>query len=99
MPDATSPRRFVTTVPQQALFLMNSPFLHEQARRLAAVGEAGHGAASRIAATAPADETAERVRRLYRRVFSRRRMRVSWRWRPSSCNGKAGLPPAICRPA
>ena len=35
VPDATSPRRFVTTVPQQALFLMNSPFLHEQARRLA----------------------------------------------------------------
>jgi Protein of unknown function (DUF1553)/Protein of unknown function (DUF1549)/Planctomycete cytochrome C len=34
VPDATSPRRFVTTVPQQALFLMNSPFLHEQARRL-----------------------------------------------------------------
>ena len=30
VPDATSPRRFVTTVPQQALFLMNSPFLHEQ---------------------------------------------------------------------
>ena len=35
VPDATSPRRFVTTVPQQALFLMNSPFLHEQTRRLA----------------------------------------------------------------
>ena len=34
VPDATSPRRFVTTVPQQALFLMNSPFLHDQARRL-----------------------------------------------------------------
>ena len=33
VPDATSPRRFVTTVPQQALFLMNSPFLHDQARR------------------------------------------------------------------
>ena len=36
VPDATSPRRFVTTVPQQALFLMNSPFLHEQTRRLTA---------------------------------------------------------------
>ena len=41
VPDATSPRRFVTTVPQQALFLMNSPFLHEQARRLAASIRAG----------------------------------------------------------
>ena len=40
VPDATSPRRFVTTVPQQALFLMNSPFLHEQARRLSsAIGQ------------------------------------------------------------
>ena len=41
MPDATSPRRFVTTVPQQALFLMNSPFVQEQARRLAAADRAG----------------------------------------------------------
>ena len=35
-PDATSPRRFSTVVPQQALFLMNSPFVAEQARHLAA---------------------------------------------------------------
>ena len=27
-PDATSPQRLATTVPQQALFLMNSPFVH-----------------------------------------------------------------------
>jgi len=32
-PDATSPRRFVTTVPQQALYLMNHPFVQEEARR------------------------------------------------------------------
>ncbi len=44
VPDATSPRRFVTTVPQQALFLMNSPFLHEQARRLAASVRPGDSA-------------------------------------------------------
>jgi hypothetical protein len=31
-PDATSPQRFETTVPQQALFLLNSPFVQEQAR-------------------------------------------------------------------
>lgn len=31
-PDTTSPQRFSTTVPQQALFLMNSPFVVEQAR-------------------------------------------------------------------
>jgi hypothetical protein len=59
-PDATSPRRFVTTVPQQALFLMNSPFLHDQARRLAAL----------IHAEASSDPT-ERISRLYRRVLLR----------------------------
>ncbi|MBI3875684.1 MAG: DUF1553 domain-containing protein [Verrucomicrobia bacterium] len=34
-PDTTSPQRFYTTVPQQALFMMNSPFVIEQAQRLA----------------------------------------------------------------
>ncbi len=47
VPDATSPRRFVTTVPQQALFLMNSPFLHEQAR-----GSRAKSSASRLPAPA-----------------------------------------------
>jgi hypothetical protein len=60
VPDATSPRRFVTTVPQQALFLMNSPFLHDHAGRL--------GASIR-----PKDSTdpAGGIRRLYHRVFQR----------------------------
>jgi len=35
-PDAHSPRRYFTTVPQQALFLMNSPFIIEQAQTLMA---------------------------------------------------------------
>jgi len=35
-PDATSPQRFSTTVPQQALFLMNSPFVIDQAKGLLA---------------------------------------------------------------
>jgi len=34
-PDTSSQARFHTTVPQQALFLMNSPFVIEQARALA----------------------------------------------------------------
>src|SRR4029079_7321182 len=34
-PDRHSPQRFVTTVPQQALFLMNSPFMVAQAEKLA----------------------------------------------------------------
>ena len=33
-PDTTSPQRFTTTVPQQALFLMNSPFVVQQATNL-----------------------------------------------------------------
>jgi mono/diheme cytochrome c family protein len=35
-PDAHSPQRFRTTVPQQALYLLNSPFLLNQSHQLAA---------------------------------------------------------------
>jgi hypothetical protein len=35
-PDTSTPQRFTTTVPPQALFLMNSPFVIEQARHFAA---------------------------------------------------------------
>ena len=35
-PDSSSPQRHQTTVPQQALFLMNSPFMKQQVRHLAA---------------------------------------------------------------
>ena len=64
VPDATSPRRFVTTVPQQALFLMNSPFLHQQAPA-GRLDPAGVGQASRTA------DPADGIRRLYRRVLGR----------------------------
>jgi hypothetical protein len=47
----------MTTVPQQALFMMNSPFVHEQARHLAA--RAGGGA------------TEKRIQQLYRLVYGR----------------------------
>ena len=33
-PDTTAPKRFETTVPQQALYMMNSPFVIAQAERL-----------------------------------------------------------------
>ncbi len=59
-PDASAPRRSETTVPQQALFLMNSPFAAEQARHLA----------SRLDAI-PADRPEARVRHLYRLLFGR----------------------------
>ncbi len=67
-PDQHSPQRFVTTVPQQALFLMNSPFVIEQARQLAVRAEAQSSADSEARAgtlirlvngrTATADELA-----------------------------------------
>jgi hypothetical protein len=33
-PDSTSPQRYNTTVPQQALFMMNGPFVVEQSRKI-----------------------------------------------------------------
>jgi len=59
-PDQHSPQRFQTTVPQQALFLLNSPFVVEQAKALANRGDVK-------AATAPHD----RIARLYRAALGR----------------------------
>lgn len=59
-PDTSAERRPRTTVPQQALFLMNSPFMREQAKRLAALEE--------IAGEAPGEA---RIVALYRRLFGR----------------------------
>ena len=59
-PDQHSPQRFQTTVPQQALFLLNSPFVTEQARALAARPDVA-------AATTPDDKVA----RLYRAALGR----------------------------
>jgi hypothetical protein len=70
VPDATSPRRFVTTVPQQALFLLNSPFLHEQARRLTAVVRPLDQARSSASSGSLADP-AEGVLKLYNRALGR----------------------------
>ncbi len=55
--DAHIAQRFTTTTPQQALYLMNSPFLVEQARGV-------------LARSAEKDPEA-RVRSLYRRIFGR----------------------------
>jgi mono/diheme cytochrome c family protein len=59
-PDTTSPQRFYTTVPQQALFLMNSPFVVEQTRSLLARPEI----------KSPRDDQ-QRIERLYRIAFQR----------------------------
>ncbi len=59
-PDSSSPRRPRTTVPQQALFLMNSPFVIEQAKTLAAKP-----------AVANSTDDATKIAALYREVFNR----------------------------
>jgi hypothetical protein len=96
VPNATTPKRFVTTVPQQALFLMNSPFLQQQARRLAAEvdREAGGDAAS--------SDPADRVRRLYRRVLGRspadHEIEAAARFLDRQSHPAAGSDPAMLRP-
>ncbi len=59
-PDASSPQRFKTVVPQQALFLMNNDFVVDQAQQLA----------NRPEITTPKDDVA-RIRALYQILFSR----------------------------
>jgi hypothetical protein len=60
VPDQCSERRPSTTVPQQALFAMNSPFVMEQARALAALPE-----------MTGISKPAERVDALFRRALGR----------------------------
>jgi cytochrome c553 len=61
-PDATSAKRFETTIPQQALFFMNSPFAVEQATLLADRPD--------LRAATPQEES-RNIRRLYLRLFDR----------------------------
>lgn len=56
-PDTTSPKRFVTTVPQQALYMMNSPWAINRAK----------GLAQRV----PAGSERVAIERLYQLVLSR----------------------------
>jgi hypothetical protein len=55
-PDQHAPKRFQTTVPQQALFALNNPFVLVQARALAAL---------------PGASETERAAAIFRRVLSR----------------------------
>jgi hypothetical protein len=59
-PDAHSPERHETTIPQQALYLMNSPLLVERVRGLMARPE-----------VAQATAAIERIEALYKIVFAR----------------------------
>ncbi|MDB5173917.1 MAG: Protein of unknown function (DUF1553)/Protein of unknown function (DUF1549)/Planctomycete, partial [Phycisphaerales bacterium] len=59
-PDATSPQRFSTTVPQQALFMMNSPFAIQEVKALLERGE-----------IQPEQDPAKRITQLYRILYNR----------------------------
>jgi hypothetical protein len=59
-PDTHSPQRFTTTVPQQALFMMNSPFAVNQAKALATRPD-----------VAGEPEPGKRVDKMYRLLFGR----------------------------
>jgi hypothetical protein len=59
-PDSSTPQRYQTTVPQQALYLMNNPFVMEQARHLVARTE-----------IADCTKAEDRLQRLYRLVYGR----------------------------
>jgi hypothetical protein len=59
-PDAHSPQRYLTTVPQQALLLMNSPFVIEQAKALLSRPE-----------VAAARNPRQRIAKLYRLLYER----------------------------
>ncbi len=68
-PDTSSPRRFYTTVPQQALFLMNSPFIIAQAKNLVDRPEFK---------SASTDQ--QRLRLLYQWAFQRDPSREEIKW-------------------
>jgi hypothetical protein len=59
-PDATSPQRYLTTVPQQSLYLLNSPFVQEQTKALL-----------RKANLADVKDTSAKIQRLYRLIYGR----------------------------
>jgi predicted RNA methylase len=59
-PDLHSPQRYGTTVPQQALFFMNNPFVLDRARAMA-----GRGDVTELA------DPAQRVAHLYQLIYQR----------------------------
>jgi hypothetical protein len=86
-PDTSNPQRYETTVPQQALFLMNNPFVQEQAKQLIKRGELS-GLSDGVA----------KIRALYRIVFGRqpddREMELGQHFlQTTSGNAGSGLSP------
>ncbi len=70
-PNAHTPQRPETASPQQALFILNSPFALEQSRELAKRSAAPTDAAVAAATVAAADAEEGRIRRLYQCALER----------------------------
>ncbi len=72
-PDASQAKRTETTVPQQALYLMNSEFVIQQAKALAArtAGEPSAEGRGTDAAEQWQHDAMERIRRIYRFTLAR----------------------------
>lgn len=77
-PDASQAQRTQTTVPQQALYLMNSAFAIQQAKALAertkspsAKAEANRGKSANLTNDSALNVAAKRIRQMYRFALSR----------------------------
>src|SRR5262249_26494571 len=81
-PDASSPQRYLTTVPQQALFLLNSPFVQVQVKAMLKRHE-----------IAAATDTADKIRKLHRLTYGRdpdaEEVRIGQRFVSSAGTGDA----------
>jgi hypothetical protein len=85
-PDTSNQGRFHTTVPQQALFLMNSPFVIQQAQNL-----------SQRAEITAAPSAAEKVCALYRLVLQRQparsELQFAQKFLDAQPSGESAVPP------
>jgi hypothetical protein len=82
-PDTSSPRRFYTSVPQQALYLMNSPFVINQAKSFA----------GRICLMSDTADEA-RIELLYQLAFQRDPSREEIEWARQFVRGPAAPSPS-----
>jgi hypothetical protein len=64
-PNASTPQRDVTTVPTQALFFMNDPFVHERAAKLSQL------VCGQVTDDGEVTDDRQRVELAHRRLFSR----------------------------
>ncbi len=87
-PDMHSPQRFTTTVPQQALFFINSPFVVERARALVNRKEVQ-------AQAAPEDKVQRLFRAVYQRPATPQQVEASLRFVQSAQTEIAPLPKPV----